>query len=223
VNYPEKEGMSIMELLFKEMEVALEAGDINKLKQLTQSAINQKIEPQVILNQGLIRSMLKLGTKFKNGEVYIPEVLMAARAMNEAILVLKPLLGIEGLGFKGKFIIGTVKSDLHDIGKNLVGMMLKGAGYQVVDLGVNVPAEVFVQKVKEEKPQILGISALLTTTLGEMGAIIDGLKTAGLRDGVKVMIGGAPVTEKFAMDIGADAYAEDAASAVELSNQLLGV
>jgi len=212
-----------MELLFKEMEVALEEGDIKELKRLTQSAIDQKIDPQIILNQGLIKSMLKLGTKFKNGEVYIPEVLMAARAMNETILLLKPLLGVEGLGFKGKFIIGTVKSDMHDIGKNLVGMMLKGAGYQVIDLGVDVPANVFVQKVNEEKPQILGISALLTTTLGEMEAIIGGLKAVGLRDKVKVMVGGAPVTQKFAMDIGADGYAEDAASAVERSNQLLGI
>jgi 5-methyltetrahydrofolate--homocysteine methyltransferase len=212
-----------MDPLFTAMEIALGDGNVKELKQLTQNAVNQKIEPHIILNQGLIGSMLKLGTKFKNGEVYIPEVLMAARAMNEAVEVLKPLLGAEGLGFKGKFMIGTVKNDLHDIGKNLVGMMLKGAGYQVLDLGVNVPADVFVQKVTEKKPQILGISALLTTTLGEMEAIIDGLKAAGLRDKVKVMVGGAPVTEKFAMDIGADAYAEDAASAVERSNQLLGI
>jgi len=212
-----------MELLFKEMEVALENGNVNELKQLTQRAIDQKIEPQVILNKGLIGSMLKLGTKFKNGEVYIPEVLMAARAMNEAVAVLKPLFGAEGLRVKGKFMIGTVKADLHDIGKNLVGMMLKGAGYQVVDLGIDVPAEVFVQKVKEEKPQILGLSALLTTTMGEMETIIDGLRAAGLRDGVKVMVGGAPVSEKFAREIGADVYAEDAAAAVELSNQLLGI
>jgi len=215
--------MHDMEPLFKEMEEALENGNVKELKRLAQSALDKKIDPHDILNQGLIGSMLKLGTKFKNGEVYIPEVLMAARAMNETVAdVLKPLLGAEGLGFKGKFMIGTVKRDLHDIGKNLVGMMLKGAGYQVIDLGVDVQADVFVQKVKEEKPQIVGISALLTTTLGEMQAIIAGLKAAGLRDSVKVVVGGAPVTEKFAMEIGADAYAADAASAVEISNRLLG-
>ena len=212
-----------MEQLFKQMEVALEDGDVKELKQLTQSAIDAKIAPQVILNQGLISSMLQLGTKFKNGEVYIPEVLMAARAMNEAVKLLKPQFGAEGIRIKGKFMIGTVKGDLHDIGKNLVGMMLEGAGYQVVDLGIDVPAEVFVQRVREEKPQILGIAALLTTTLDQMEAIIGGLKAAGLRDGVKVMVGGAPVTAQFAKKIGADAYAEDAGSAVELSNQLLGI
>lgn len=210
-----------MEELFKQMEVTLEDGDVKKLKELTQTAIDRKIDPQVILNQGLISSMLKLGTKFKLGQVYIPEVLMSARAMNEAITLLKPSFGAAGLAYKGKFLIGTVKDDLHDIGKNLVGMMLEGAGYRVVDLGINVPAEVFVQKVREEEPEIVGISALLTTTIGQMETIIAGLKAAGLREKVKVMVGGAPVTDRFAKEIGADAYAEDAGSAVELANKML--
>ncbi|KLU59080.1 methionine synthase [Peptococcaceae bacterium CEB3] len=173
----------------------------------------------IILNDGLIAGMNVIGVRFKNNEVYVPEVLIAARAMHAGMAVIKPLIANSGVREKGVVVVGTVKGDLHDIGKNLLGMMLEGAGYRVIDIGVDNAPEKFLKAVQEHNPQIVGMSALLTTTMGQMKATIEQLGPH--KDNVKVMVGGAPVTQKFADEIGADAYAPDAATAVELANQLL--
>lgn len=165
--------------------------------------------------------MGEVGVKFKNNQVYVPEVLIAARALNKGLEVLKPRLVEAGTKPVGKVIIGTVQGDLHDIGKNLVSMMMVGAGLEVVDLGVDVSAEKFVAAVREHKPNIVAMSALLTTTMGHQGDVIEALKAEGLRDQVKVMVGGAPVTDSFARQIGADAYTPDAATAAEKARELV--
>lgn len=162
-----------------------------------------------------------IGERFRSGEVFIPEVLLSARVMNEAVSVLEPHLTAGRAGAKGRVMIGTVKGDMHDIGKNLVITMLRGVGYEVKDLGVDVPVAKFVQMVKEFQPDILGLSALLTTTMPQMKLVIEALSGAGLRGGVKVMVGGAPVNEKYARDIGADGYAHDAGGGVKLVEKLL--
>jgi 5-methyltetrahydrofolate--homocysteine methyltransferase len=167
--------------------------------------------------------MNEVGRRFKNNEFYVPEVLIAARAMHAAMDVLKPLLAASDVQPVGTVVIGTVKGDLHDIGKNLVAMMLEGGGFNVIDLGVDVSPEKFLQAVREHKPNIVGLSALLTTTMPAMKTTIEALKEAGVRDQVKVIIGGAPVTQRFADEIGADGYAPDAASAVDVARQLLGI
>jgi len=174
-----------------------------------------------ILKRAMLPAMEVISDRFKSGEVFIPEVLLSARAMNQAVKVLEPHLAAAQLIAKGKVLIGTVKGDLHDIGKNLVVTMLKGVGFETVDLGIDVPAAVFVKAVEEHRPHILGLSALLTTTMPQMKAVIDGLEEKGLRDRVKVMVGGAPVNEKFARDIGADGYAPDGAEAVTLAGKLM--
>ncbi len=163
-----------------------------------------------------------IGEKFKNSEVFIPEVLLSARAMNEALKVLEPYLAKEKKEAGGKIIVGTVRGDLHDIGKNMVVTMLRGVGFDVVDLGINLPVDEFVAKVKELQPAILGMSALLTTTMPEMRKVIETLVEKGIRDSVKVMVGGAPVNEKFAREIGADGYAQDAGGSVDLAKKLIG-
>jgi corrinoid protein of di/trimethylamine methyltransferase len=183
--------------------------------------LDQGVRAEEILRRGMLTAMEVISERFKNGEVFIPEVLLSARAMNDAALVLEPYLAGTQAVAKGKVLIGTVKGDLHDIGKNLVVTLLKGVGFETVDLGVDVPAEEFVRKVAEHKPDILGLSALLTTTMPQMKKIIDALRATGLRDKVKVMVGGAPVNEKFAHDIGSDGYAHDAGEAVKLAKQLL--
>ncbi|NLW07056.1 MAG: cobalamin-binding protein [Clostridia bacterium] len=198
---------------------ALMAGNANKVREEVQKALEAGIEPGTIINDGLIAAMSVIGVKFKNNEVYVPEVLVAARAMHAGMDVVKPLLAGGELGNKGTFVIGTVKTDLHDIGKNLVAMMMEGVGFKVVDLGIDVPVEKFVQAVEEHKPQIVGISALLTSTMMQMKKTVDGL--AAYRDQIKIMVGGAPVTQKFADEIGADGYAPDAASAAELAVKLV--
>jgi 5-methyltetrahydrofolate--homocysteine methyltransferase len=165
--------------------------------------------------------MEMIGRKFKTGEVFIPEVLLSARAMNEALKVLEPHLAKEKKEASGKLIVGTVRGDLHDIGKNMVVTMLRGVGFEVEDFGINIKVEEFVNKVAELKPDILGLSALLTTTMPEMKKIIDALKESGLRDKVKVMVGGAPVNETYARQIGADGYAADAGESVDIAKQLL--
>ena len=161
------------------------------------------------------------GERFRSGEAFIPEVLLSARVMNEAVAMLEPHLTAGQAGAKGRVMIGTVKGDMHDIGKNLVITMLRGVGYEVTDLGVDVPVAEFVRKVKEFRPDILGLSALLTTTMPQMKLVIDALAGAGLREGLKVMVGGAPVNEKYAHDIGADGYAHDAGGGVKLAGKLL--
>jgi 5-methyltetrahydrofolate--homocysteine methyltransferase len=183
--------------------------------------LKQGVQAQEILQRGMLSAMEVINERFQSGEVFIPEVLLSARAMNEAVTVLQPYLTRAQLGTKGKVLIGTVKGDLHDIGKNLVVTMLKGVGFEVQDLGIDVPASTFMKMVEEFKPDILGLSALLTTTMPQMKTVIEGLKQKGLRDKVKVMVGGAPVNEKFAQDIGADGYAPDGAEAVTLAKKLM--
>ncbi|MGA2915667.1 MAG: corrinoid protein [Sedimentisphaerales bacterium] len=195
-------------------------GDQTAALEMTKAAISEGISPAEILNNGLIAGMNIIGVRFKNNEVYIPEVLIAARAMKTAMEVLAPKLVEAGVEPIGKAVIGTAQGDLHDIGKNLVVMMLKGAGFEVLDLGVDVPAQKFVDKAKEAKAKVIGISALLTTTMPAMEKAVKAVKAAGLT--IKIMIGGAPVTQAYADKIGADGYAPDAASAVDLAKSLIG-
>jgi 5-methyltetrahydrofolate--homocysteine methyltransferase len=194
-------------------------GDQKTAVEITRAAINENISPEKILNEGLISGMNVIGARFKKNEVYIPEVLIAARAMKMAMELLEPKLVAAGVKPLGKCAIGTVQGDLHDIGKNLVAMMLKGAGFEVVDLGVDVSPEKFVERTKATKVQIVGMSALLTTTMPSMEKTIKALKDAGIK--VKIMIGGAPVTQTYADKIGANGYAADAASAVDVAKYLL--
>ena len=196
-------------------------GDNVNIKLHVQHALAMNCAPQDILNLGMLSAMEIIGGRFKDGTVFIPEVLLSARAMNEALTVLEPLLAADGRIQKGKIVIGTVRGDLHDIGKNLVSTMLKGVGYDIVDLGINVAVDEFVHQVSRCKPDILAISALLTTTMPQMEHIIGALQKAGLRSKVMVMVGGAPVNDKFARDIGADGYAQDAGEAVELAGRLI--
>ncbi len=191
--------------------------------ELTKQALDEGIEPQNIINDGLIAGMAVVGEKFKKNEFYVPEVLIAARAMKECMKVLKPLLAESGVKPVGTVVIGTVKGDLHDIGKNLVAMMLQGNGFEVVDLGVDVSPEKFIDAAKENKAELVALSALLTTTMPGMKQTIDAIEAAGIRSEVKVMIGGAPVTQKYSDEIGADGYSPDAASAVDLAKVLIGV
>ncbi|HET6442734.1 MAG TPA: corrinoid protein [Phycisphaerae bacterium] len=202
------------------MAAALERGDRDTVVQLVQGAIKEGVKPEQVLDKGLIVGMESIGRKFKANEVYVPEVLIAARAMAAGMQILEPLLTASGIKPRGKVVVGTVKQDLHDIGKNLVAMMLKGGGYHVTDVGVDVDPAKFVEAAKEANADIVAISALLTTTMPNMKTVVDVLKQAGLK--VKVMIGGAPVTQGFADEIGADGYAPDAASAVDLARSLLG-
>ena len=206
---------------FQAMADALIRGQAPKVKELVQAAIQEGAEPADILTKGLIAGMSVVGERFKKNEIYVPEVLIAARAMHAGMDLLKPLLTETGVQPKGVYAIGTVKGDLHDIGKNLVMMMIEGAGYSVIDLGVDVTPEKFVQSVKNGA-QVVGLSALLTTTMPSMRTTIDAIKAAGLRDKVKIMVGGAPLTQAYSDEIGADGYAPDAATAVDVAGQLLG-
>ena len=183
--------------------------------------LDKGFDPDDILNQGMLPTMEVIGGRFTTGEVFIPEVLLSARAMNEALKVLEPYLAKDAKDGKGKIMIGTVRGDLHDIGKNMVATMLKGVGFDVIDLGINIKVEDFVNSVRELQPDILGLSALLTTTMPQMKKVIDALEENGLRDKVKIMVGGAPVNEKYAGQIGADAYAMDAGESVDTAKKLL--
>ena len=198
---------------------AIIKGDQKTAVELTQAALDKDTAPDTILEQGLIAGMNVVGKRFKANEVYIPEVLIAARAMKSAMEILEPKLAEAGIEPMGKALIGTVQGDLHDIGKNLVIMMLKGAGFEVTDVGVDVTAEDFVAKAKDSGAQLVGLSALLTTTMPAMEKTVQAVKDAGLD--AKVMIGGAPVTQNYADKIGADGYAPDAASAVDIAKSLL--
>jgi len=200
---------------------ALMKGNAKLVGELVKKAIDEKMKPKEILDKGLIAGMSTIGEKFKKNEVYVPEVLIAARAMNAGLAMLEPVLAKAGVKPVGTFMIGTVKGDLHDIGKNLVAMMVKGAGFKVIDMGIDVSPEKFVEGVKKDSPQVVGLSALLTTTMPMMKNTIAAIKAAGLK--VKVMIGGAPVTQAYANEIGADGYAADAASAVDVAKKLAGV
>jgi 5-methyltetrahydrofolate--homocysteine methyltransferase len=196
-------------------------GNNIKSKDIARKLVDEGVPAVEILNDGLVPGMDVVGKKFKANEFYLPEVLLAARAMKAAMEVIKPLLSESGAETKGKIIIGTVKGDIHDIGKNLVGMMLEGGGYTVIDLGADVPAEKFVEEIKKNGVKLIGLSALLTTTMIGMKTVIDTLKADKETAGVKVMVGGAPLTQEYADSIGADGYAPDASGAVDLAYELL--
>ena len=198
-----------------EISEKVQAGKRKDVAALVQQAIDEGIPAQKILEEGLVDGMNVIGEKFKTNEVFVPEVLVAARAMNAGTALLKPLLTAEGVTASGKVCIGTVQGDLHDIGKNLVKMMLEDKGLEVIDLGTDVSAETFVETAKNEGCQIICCSALLTTTMGVMADVVKAAEAAGIRDKVKIMIGGAPVTEEYCRQIGADAYTSDAASAAD--------
>ncbi|MBU7047801.1 MAG: corrinoid protein [Theionarchaea archaeon] len=202
---------------------ALIEGNAPRVKQLTEKALAHSISPTDIVNTGLIKGMDIVGEKFRKMEISVPEVLISARAMHTALEILKPLLSEHKIEPRGVFMIGTVKGDIHDIGKNLVGMLMEGAGFEVIDLGVDIPPERFVEEVEKHNPDILGLSALLTVTMQEMREVIKAMEKKGLRKRVKIMVGGAPVTQEFSDTIRADAYGEDARDAVEKALNLLGL
>jgi 5-methyltetrahydrofolate--homocysteine methyltransferase len=195
-------------------------GKANDVKTLVEQALGEGLAPGDVLNEGLLSGMNVIGARFKKNEVYVPEVLIAARAMKAGMEILQPELASAGVEPVGIAVIGTVKGDLHDIGKNLVGMMLEGAGFKVVDAGIDVAPEKFIEVAKESHASVIGVSALLTTTMTNMKAVVDAVKGSDLNDKVKVMIGGAPVTQAFCDEIGADGYAADAASAADLAKEL---
>ncbi|HCG64031.1 MAG: cobalamin-binding protein [Spirochaetae bacterium HGW-Spirochaetae-4] len=198
----------------------LQKGKAKEVRELTQQAVDDGMKPEEILDQGLLAGMNVIGLKFKNNEVFVPEVLIAARAMNAGMEILKPLLAAANMHDRGTVVIGTVKGDLHDIGKNLVGMMMKGKGLQVIDLGTDVAPKRFVEEAVAHHAQIIACSALLTTTMKEMEQVVKAVRDADLHGTVKVMIGGAPVTESFRNTIGADRYTSDAATAAEVALEL---
>ncbi|MGN0998966.1 MAG: corrinoid protein [Faecousia sp.] len=199
----------------QEISLQLQAGKAKIVKTLVQQAIDEGIPAQKILEEGLLAGMNVVGEKFKNNEIFVPEVLVSARAMNMGANLLRPLLAQDGVKTSGKVCIGTVKGDLHDIGKNLVKMMMEGKGLEVIDLGTDVAPETFVQTAIDQDCKVICCSALLTTTMGVMGDVVKAAEAAGIRDRVKIMVGGAPVTEAFCQQIGADAYTLDATSAAE--------
>jgi len=200
---------------------AVISGDRDKAAQLAMEAVNTGINPEEIITKGLQLGMMTVGEKFSSGEYFLPDMLMAARAMKSALEVLQPLLAKSGLPTLGRVVIGTVQGDMHDIGKNVVATFLGGSGFEVYDLGLNVSARQFVDAVREKKADILGLSALLTTTMPTMGQTIKDLEKAGLRSRVKVIVGGAPVTAEFARFIGADAHARDGGAAIPVCKKLV--
>ena len=196
--------------------------DAAKADELTRKLVDEGAKPQEIINKGLISGMNVVGDRFKKGDMYVPEVMMAAKAMHAGMNIVKPMLAEGESSSTGKVVLGTVAGDLHDIGKNLVGMMMESGGMEVVDIGIDVSPEKFAEAVKENKPQVVGMSALLTTTMLAMKDTIEVLKEEGLRDSVKIIVGGAPVTQDFSDEIGADGWAPDTASAKELAQKLIG-
>lgn len=209
-----------MSAVLEQIKESLMKGKANDVKTLVQQALNEKIGAADILNNGLLGGMSIIGARFKKNEVYVPEVLIAARAMKAGLEVLKPALAAAKVEPRGVVVIGTVKGDLHDIGKNLVGMMLEGGGFKVVDAGINVEASKFIEVARANNATLIGASALLTTTMTNMKEVADALKQSDLAGKVKLMIGGAPVTQAFCDEIGADGYAADAASAADLAKKL---
>ena len=198
-------------------------GDVAATEAGVTQALEAKNDPGEILNQGMIAAMKEVGRLFEEGEYYLPEMLVAARAMKAGLVLLKPLLVDSGIEPVGKVLVGTVKGDLHDIGKNLVSMMFEGAGFAITDLGTDVAPEKFVAAIQEDDVDLVALSALLTTTMLSMKATVDAISAAGLRENVKVLIGGAPVTQEYAEKIGADGFAPDASSAVTVTESLLGI
>lgn len=209
--------------IFEEIADEVQKGRSEAVGMLVNEAIGQQIAADVIMNDGLVRGMSIIGEKFKNNECFIPEVLVSAKAMTIGLGILKPLLAEKNVKPIGKAVIGTIQGDLHDIGKNIVGMLLQGAGFEIIDLGADVRVDRFVESAKNEDVNLVGMSALLTTTMTNMKGVIEGLKAAGIRDRVKVIIGGAPVSQAYADQIGADGYAADAATGVDVAKRLLQV
>lgn len=209
------------EVLRKLFDAVLE-GDAQGVQVNLQAALEAKLDPGTILNDGMIAAMREVGCRFEQGDFYVPEMLIAARAMQSGMAILKPYLQKSDTKPSGKVVIGTVKGDLHDIGKNLVALMLEGDGFEIKDMGVDVPVEDIVRVIKEEKPDVLAMSALLTTTMPMMKTTIDALTAEGLRDNVKIIVGGAPLTEGYAKQIGADGFVPDASRAPGLVHSLLG-
>ena len=198
-------------------------GELDEIKDLVQKAVDEGIDPAAIINDGLIGGMNIVAPLFKSGEMFVPEVMESADTMNEGMQVVKPLITDADMPTKGKVIIGTVNGDLHDIGKNLVVLMMESRGYTVIDMGVDVKEEQFVEAIKEHKPDIVGMSSLLTTTMMKIDDTIKMINESGLRDQVKIIIGGAPISQEFADDIGADGYSEDAFTAVELCDRMMAM
>ncbi|HDQ73722.1 MAG TPA: cobalamin-binding protein [Chloroflexi bacterium] len=211
-----------MSEILEAIATAVIEGDLDAIADLTDDALDEDLSAQEILDNGLMVGMDHVGVEFKAGNMFVPEVLRSAKTMQESMIILKPLLVESGSEMVGKVLLGTVKGDLHDIGKNLVGMMCEGAGFEVRDIGKDIDPEGFIEAIKEFNPDIVGMSALLTTTMRAMENTIKALEEAGLRDKVKVMVGGAPVTQAFAEQIGADGYASNAASAADLAKQFVG-
>ncbi len=207
--------------IIEDLSQAIQKGRVKQVIALIDSGLEEGIPAKQLLDEGMLHGMSLLGVRFKNNEVFVPEVLIAARALNKGTEKLKPLLIEAGVEPKGRAVIGTVEGDLHDVGKNLVKLMMEGAGFEVIDLGVDVSGEAFVAAVREHQPDLLLLSALLTTTMKQQGAVVQAIKDAGLRDQVIIMVGGAPITQSFCDEIGADAYSPDAASAAETASELL--
>ncbi|MCF8217762.1 MAG: corrinoid protein [Bacteroidales bacterium] len=208
-----------MSIDLEKISEAITKGQIEQLQEMTTQALDTDTDPGVILNKGLLPGMDKVGQLWREGEMFMPEVLRSAKAMSKAMEILRPRLSEGDLGSAGKMVIGTVAGDLHDIGKDLAGMMFEGAGYEVINIGIDQPNEAFVEAAMKHKPDVLGMSALLTTTMPRMGEVINSLKESGVRDQMAVIIGGAPVTQEFADEIGADLYAPNAGSAVDLTKK----
>ncbi len=215
--------MSSKQDVLNEMAQKLIKGDADGVKTLTQQALSQEISAVDILNKGLVSGMNVVGDKFKNNEFFIPEVLIAARAMKAGMEIIRPMLVEAKVKSRGRVIMGTVRGDLHDIGKNIVAMMLEGAGFDVVNLGADMTIEKIMEQMKEDPADVVGLSALLTTTMVYMKDVVDALNEAGMKDKVKVIVGGAPITQAYADEIGADGYAPDAASSVDLVKGLLNI
>ena len=207
--------------ILKDITANVEKGDSATVKELTKTALSQKIAAEEILNDGLVKGMDVIGIKFKKNEIFIPEVLIATRAMKAGMDIIRPYFTEEKNESKGKIVIGTVKGDLHDIGKKIVCMILESEGFEVVDIGIDVPKEKFLTSIKKENPDIIGMSALLTTTMVYMREVIEAVEKAKLKQNIKIIIGGAPITQSFADEIKVDGYAPDGVSAVELVKNLL--
>jgi len=211
-----------MSEIFERLSTAVLEGDADKAHKLVERGLKQGLSPKEILDNGLIVGMDEVGARFKRGDMFVPEVLMSADSMASGMEILRPLLVESGVEMLGKVVMGTVKGDLHDIGKNLVSMLCEGAGFEIIDIGFNAEPEKFIEAIKKHQPQVVGMSAMLTTTMRAMGQTIKAIEEAGLRDQVKVMVGGAPVDRDFADAIGADGYGSNAPSGADLAKQLVG-
>jgi len=211
----------LMEKLIAEMKATVVAGKHNDIEALVQKSLGQGLSADDLINDALIAAMDVVGVRFAKGDIFVPEMLVSAMTMKKGLEIVKPLLQKSGSPSKGKILLCTVKGDLHDIGKNLVAMMMEGAGFEVIDLGVDATVEKVLQKINKIQPDVLGLSALLTTTMPEMKKVIEELNSQGIRDRIKVMVGGAPLSHEFAQNIGADAFGKDAAEAVAIARSLI--